>query len=64
MGLLMSLSFWLTAFTVIIWVTLSALKFYIKSTANENRLQILQELGPNAANLEQPTFLGFFHPYW
>lgn len=60
----MSLSFWLTAIAIIIWLTLSALKFYIKSTTDEHRLQILQELGPTAANFEQPTFLGFFHPYW
>nr|AIT18233.1 TerpI [Mucor circinelloides] len=61
--LFMSLSFWITALLVISWVSFSALKFYIKNTTEENRLQLLQELGPAAANIDQPLFLGFFHPY-
>lgn len=62
--LFMSLSFWITALLVVAWVSFSVLKFYIKNTTEENRLQLLQELGPTAANIDQPQFLGFFHPYW
>ncbi|CAO3645221.1 unnamed protein product [Mucor fragilis] len=59
----MSLSFWITALLVVSWVGFSVLKFYIKNTTEENRLQLLQELGPAATNIDQPLFLGFFHPY-
>lgn len=60
----MSLAFWLTALAVVIWLTLSALKIYVSNTTDENRVQLLQSLGPAALNLENPIFLGFFHPYW
>lgn len=60
----MSLSFWITALLVLSWASFSVLKFYIKNTTEENRLQLLQDLGPAAANIDQPLFLGFFHPYW
>jgi alpha-1,2-mannosyltransferase len=62
--LLLSLSFWITAIVVAVWLTVSVLKFCITNTAEEHRAQLLQELGPSALNIQQPQFLGFFHPYW
>lgn len=62
MDLFKSLAFWLTVLAITIWLTLSALKFYIKNTMDENRVQVLQELG--IVNIQQPSFVGFFHPYW
>lgn len=60
----MSLSFWTAAIVITMWLVLSVLKFCIKSTAEEHRVQLLQELGPSALNIRRPQFLGFFHPYW
>jgi alpha-1,2-mannosyltransferase len=62
--MIMAISFWVTVVLVILWITLSALKFNIKNSTDENRAQVLHELGPSATNLEQPLFMGFFHPYW
>lgn len=62
--LFLSLSFWITAIAVTLWLTLTVLKFCIKNNAQEHRAQLLQELGPSALHIQQPQFLGFFHPYW
>ncbi|CEP17391.1 hypothetical protein [Parasitella parasitica] len=61
--LFISLSFWITTLLVTSWTIFSVLKLYVTNTINEHRLQLLQDLGPLAANIEQPLFLGFFHPY-
>lgn len=42
----------------------TVIKSSVSSTKNENRAQLLQALGPDALNIRQPSFVGFFHPYW
>ncbi|KAI8880811.1 glycosyltransferase family 4 protein [Backusella circina FSU 941] len=59
----MSFLFWITVILTSSWLGISILKFQINSIIEENRMQILHELGPSAVNIEHPIFLGFFHPY-
>lgn len=60
----LSLAFWLLAIGLIAVFVATVIKSGVSSTKNENRAQILQELGPDALNIRQPSFVGFFHPYW
>ncbi|RCH83696.1 asparagine-linked glycosylation protein [Rhizopus stolonifer] len=61
--LLLSVSFWVTAFLVVTWVAFSLLRLHINSSVEKHRAQLLQHLGPHASRINKPVFLGFFHPY-
>ncbi|GAA5801088.1 hypothetical protein HPULCUR_006530 [Helicostylum pulchrum] len=59
----LSLAFWLIAIGLIAVFALTVIKSSVSSTKNENRARVLQDLGPDALNIRQPSFVGFFHPY-
>lgn len=61
---MMGLLFWATSILVIVFFTVFALRLLLKLTSTRNRTKLIQQLGPTAAHIENPLFLGFFHPYW
>ncbi|OBZ88853.1 GDP-Man:Man(3)GlcNAc(2)-PP-Dol alpha-1,2-mannosyltransferase [Choanephora cucurbitarum] len=61
--MILFLCLFLAVFTAIVWLSISFFKLKIKSLAEETRVQLLHELGPDTSQIENPVFLGFFHPY-
>jgi hypothetical protein len=64
MNLILGLSFWATAILGAVWLLLVALNVYIRSTKDANRARLVRDLGEATVRLEEPLFLGLFHPYW
>ncbi|ORX47789.1 hypothetical protein DM01DRAFT_1138171 [Hesseltinella vesiculosa] len=57
----MSVSFWITAGLLSLWAAFAFFRLHIKRSIRNNRARILRDLAYNGH--EEPTFLGFFHPY-
>ncbi|ORY95334.1 hypothetical protein BCR43DRAFT_492818 [Syncephalastrum racemosum] len=60
----MAISFWLTVVLVSAWLFLRFFRLRIQNSIEPNRAKVVQELSrvPGAV-VEDPVFLGFFHPY-
>ncbi|KAI8344246.1 mannosyltransferase [Chlamydoabsidia padenii] len=57
----MSLSFWITAGLLTIWIVYTFFRLRVKNTIYKHRTRLLQNLG--FSSQDDPVFLGFFHPY-